>query len=233
MSGVIGFKAKIVGKGGHGSRPDMANSPIDCFTAVYEELNRIRMRKISPYHYLSFSVGSLHSGTRDNVIPEDLSFEGTIRFFDIPDGDIFWEEFERIMKYECELHGCQGELIMFTRFLPVISNETCCQICEKAVRKYIGDSAYTSIEPWMASESIAAMLTLYPGVHTFTGINNPEVGSGANHHTPEFDLDEDGMIYGAAAAIGYVLEYFETKPQIEFKKQFPDVEELIRVCCWK
>lgn len=233
MSGVIGFRCHINGKGGHGSRPDLANSPIDCFTAIYEALNRIRLRKINPYHYLTFSIGKLISGTRDNVIPETLMFEGTIRFFDIPDGDIFWEELEHIVKKECELHGCTGELEMFTRFLPVVSNDTCCQIAEKAVRKYIGDQAYTSLEPWMASESIAAMLTLYPGVHTFTGIYNPEVGSGANHHSPEFDLDEDGMIYGAAAAIGYVLEYFDVKPEIAFKKQFTDVEELIRVCCWK
>ena len=233
MSGVIGFKGRIVGKGGHGSRPDMANSPIDCFTAIYEELNRIRLRKISPYHYLSFSIGKLISGTRDNVIPEDLEFEGTIRFFDIPDGDIFWNEFARIVEKECELHGCQGELIMFTRYLPVVSQETCCQICEKAVRKYLGDEACTSMEPWMASESIAAMLALYPGVHTFTGICNPEVGSGANHHTPEFDVDEEGMIYGAAAAIGYVLEYLADPPKITFTRPIPDVEDLIRACCWK
>ncbi|MCI8514003.1 MAG: amidohydrolase [Lachnospiraceae bacterium] len=233
MSGVIGFRGKIVGQGGHGSRPDMANSPIDCFTAIYEELNRIRLRKINPYHYLTFSIGTLHSGTRDNVIPEDLTFEGTIRFFDIPDGDIFWNEFDKIVKSECEIHGCEGSLEMFTRYLPVVSNDTCCQICEKAVRRHIGDEAYTSMEPWMASESIAAMLALYPGVHTFTGIYNPEVGSGANHHTPEFDLDEDGMIYGAAAAIGYVLEYFEAQPEITFKQEYPDVEELIRICCWK
>lgn len=233
MSGTIGFHGKIVGQGGHGSRPDMANSPIDCFTAIYEALNRVRLRKINPYHALGFSFGMLHSGTKDNVIPEDLTFEGTIRFFDIPDGNIFWNEFERIVKLECELHGCEGSVESHVRFLPVISNDTCCRICEQAVRKYIGDEACMSVEPWMGSESVAGLLAMYPGVHTFTGINNPEAGSGANHHTPEFDVDEEAMIYGAAAAIGYVLEYLDVQPEIAFKQEYPDVEELIRVCCWK
>ncbi len=232
MSGVIGFTCDIKGKGGHGSRPDLANSPVDCFTAIYEEMHRIRLRKINPYHALTFSVGKLISGTRDNVIPEDLRFEGTIRFFDIPDGDIFWEEFTRIVEQECDLHNCTGDLKMFTRFLPVVNDETCCQIANSAVRKYLGDQACTSVEPWMASESVAALFTLYPGVHTFTGIYNEELGSGANHHTPDFDLDEQGMIYGAAAAIAYVLEYFDVKPEIAFTKQFSDVEELIRICNW-
>ena len=50
------------------------------------------------------------------------------------------------------------------------------------------------------------MCSLFPGVETFVGIKNDELGSGANHHTPEFDLDEDGLTYGTAAAVSYVLE---------------------------
>ena len=48
-------------------------------------------------------------------------------------------------------------------------------------------------EPWMASETFSYMCSLFPGVETFVGIKNDELGSGANHHTPEFDLDEDGL----------------------------------------
>ena len=36
--------------------------------------------------------------------------------------------------------------------------------------------------------------------------------SGANHHTPEFDIAEEGLLYGVAAALGYVLNYFRAIP---------------------
>ena len=43
------------------------------------------------------------------------------------------------------------------------------------------------------------------------GIKNDELGSGANHHTPEFDLDEDGLTYGTAAAVSYVWNTSKTR----------------------
>ena len=52
---------------------------------------------------------------------------------------------------------------------------------------------------------------------TFTGIASEAVGSGANHHTPEFDVDEQGMIYGVAAALGYVVEFLNYEGEIPFK----------------
>ena len=38
--------------------------------------------------------------------------------------------------------------------------------------------------------------------------------SGANHHTPEFDIAEEGLLYGVAAALGYVLNYFRCPPDL-------------------
>ena len=56
----------------------------------------------------------------------------------------------------------------------------------------MGPDVLTDCQPWMASETFALTARLYPGVLIFTGIENKEKGCGANHHTPEFDLDEDG-----------------------------------------
>lgn len=80
----------------------------------------------------------------------------------------------------------------------------------------------------MASETFSYMCSLFPGVETFVGIKNDELGSGANHHTPEFDLDEDGLTYGTAAAVSYVLEYFENTPDTSaFEPAYNSISELI------
>ena len=42
-------------------------------------------------------------------------------------------------------------------------------------------------------------------------------GTGANHHTPEFEVDDKGMIAGVAAAIGYVIEFQNYEGEIPFK----------------
>ncbi len=100
-------------------------------------------------------------------------------------------------------------------------------IAEKAVEKYIGADALTDCTPWMASETFAITSRLYPGVLTFTGIENKEKGCGANHHTPEFDLDEDGLTYGAATCLGFALDYLAEKPDIPFQRPDEPLEKLV------
>ena len=64
----------------------------------------------------------------------------------------------------------------------------------------------------MASETFALIESTYPGVLVFTGIQDEHVGSGAPHHTPEFDLAEDGLVSGVGTALAYILTVLEEKP---------------------
>ena len=49
MAAIYPFHVEITGKGGHGSRPDLAASPIDCFHQVYEKLQSGRLTKLDPF----------------------------------------------------------------------------------------------------------------------------------------------------------------------------------------
>ena len=80
MAGGFGFEIKINGHGGHGSRPDLAQSPIDCFHAFYSDLQALRMRVVPPLSGLTISIGSLHSGSALNVIPYELTFPAPAAF---------------------------------------------------------------------------------------------------------------------------------------------------------
>ena len=79
MATVVPFAFTIKGSGGHGSRPDMANNPIDAFTAIYTGMQSLRLRECDPYNPITYSVGSLVAGTKGNIIPDTLSFSGTGR----------------------------------------------------------------------------------------------------------------------------------------------------------
>lgn len=228
MAGGFGFEIKIIGHGGHGSRPDLAQSPIDCFHAFYSDLQALRMRVVPPLSGLTVSIGSLHSGSALNIIPNDLTFSGTCRFFSYAQaGKRFYEEFLRILDSACHTYSCTYEILHMPKPLfEVQNNPVCTKIAEQAVTSCIGPDALTTCSPWMASETFAITSRLYPGVLTFTGIANKEKGCGANHHTPEFDLDEDGLIYGTTACIGYALNYLALQPDIPFARPDEPLEEL-------
>lgn len=137
------------------------------------------------------------------------------------------KQFKEVLEAECKLNQCTYEIIsMKDPLFENYNNETCSEIARNAVKKYMGEEALAKARPWMACESMQAYLKYWPGVITFTGIQNPELGTGANHHTPEFDLDEKGMIYGAAAAIGYVVDFLNYEGEIPFTPYKGNIREL-------
>lgn len=229
MSGGFGFEIKIIGRGGHGARPDLAQSPIDCFTAFHQSLQTLRMRFISPLECLTLSLGSVHSGDAANTIPNELIFSGTSRFFSYDRaGKQFYEEFLKLLDSTCRSYGCTYEILTMRKPLyEVQNNETCTALATQAVTKYLGEAALYNCSPWMASETMALTMRLYPGVLTFTGIANEAKGCGANHHTPAFDLDENGLAAGVITAVGYTLDYLQEQPEIPFVRNIESLEDLI------
>lgn len=231
MAGGISFTIEIDGTAGHGARPDLANSPIDCFTALYEELNSFRGRRVGPFECLTFSLGYLHAGDdKYNIIPDKLTFGGTARFFSYekagrPFEAFFLDALDRITA----LHGCSYKILQMPKALYEARNDpACAELGRAALLKDFGPGCLYDPEPWMASESFALFERLYPGVLAFTGIGNPELGCGANHHTPEFDIDEKGMIMGAAMAVSYTLAFLNTDFKTDFIPTEEPVEELVK-----
>lgn len=229
MAGGFGFDVKICGRGGHGSRPDLAASPVDCFAAIHQQLLALRLRAAAPDQVLTYSLGEVHAGHQANIIPDTLRFSGTVRTFDTAGaGERFALEMKKVIDCTCALHGCAYELTHFSN--PIY--ETCnhplaAQRAREAIVQQVGADVLTSCTPWMASESMSAYLRLWPGVLSFTGIRCEEKGCGANHHTPEFDVDEDALRYGAAAACAYALDMLRSRPDFAFTRRIVSMEDLV------
>ena len=228
MAGGFRFDITIHGQGGHGSRPDLCHSPIDCFSAFNQELQGLRLRTVPPRQCLAVSIGSLHSGELQNVVPQDLTFGGTCRYFDYDQaGKPFYDEFYHLLDHTCASHHCSWTSGPVPKPLYEVHNDpTCATLAEMAITASLGEDVLTTCDPWMASETFAILTRLYPGVLTFTGIANPSKGTGGNHHTPEFDLDEDALVYGTTACISYALAFLKEKPQPRFTRTDEPLEEL-------
>lgn len=166
MSTAMAFNITIHGKGGHGSRPDQANSPIDCFVAIYNALQAARLTKITPFKPLTLSVGLLQSGAVSNVIPNDLTFAGTARLFDRDEvGYPFKDALMQIVDGICAAYGCTATYNQLTDpSYPVYNDPECVEFARKLVAAELGDEVVAQPEPWMASESFSRLQVLMPGV---------------------------------------------------------------------
>jgi amidohydrolase len=79
-AGVDTFYATILGSGGHGASPHKAVDPIYIAAHVILALHGIVSRRLDPMAPAVVSIGSVHGGQADNVIPDRVELTGTIRY---------------------------------------------------------------------------------------------------------------------------------------------------------
>lgn len=72
---------KIRGLGGHGSKPESTKDPIVLAAQVIMALQTIVSRENSPLDPAVVTVGSIHGGTRPNIIPDEVNLQLTVRAY--------------------------------------------------------------------------------------------------------------------------------------------------------
>ncbi len=72
---------KIRGLGGHGSKPDATKDPIVVAAQIVMALQTIVSRENSPFDPAVVTVGSIHGGTRYNIIPDEVNLQLTVRAY--------------------------------------------------------------------------------------------------------------------------------------------------------
>ncbi len=81
FAGVKTCEITVFGKGGHGAYPEKCIDPIVIASRIVLDLQTIVSREISPLEPIVVTVGSIHGGTRPNIIPDEVKMELTLRYY--------------------------------------------------------------------------------------------------------------------------------------------------------
>jgi hippurate hydrolase len=130
-AGVIGYHAgpiltnadavsiRIFGRGGHGARPEATVDPIVIAARTVLALQTIVSREISPFDPAVITVGSIHGGTKNNIIPDEVQLQLTVRSFTDPVRQHLLSAIDRIANMGVHL-SCHTLIVEWThgrRFL--------------------------------------------------------------------------------------------------------------------
>lgn len=211
-AGPMLFDVTIKGESGHGSRPYLANNPLDCFVDIYEGLKSMRMNNFSPFDPITYSIGVVEMGKQFNQIPEKLTFKGSARFFDRTNvGYKFYRDFKSIIINKARANGCRVRFNIFTRpHFPIINDEKLAELAKEAIGQELGEEFVVKANPSMGSDSFAAYTAMWTGIYIMLGIRNEEKGTGAALHSNKFDLDEDALKNGIRAIVSYTVAYLNS-----------------------
>ena len=81
MAGGNSVDIKVRGLGGHGARPESTKDPIVVAAQIVMALQTIVSREKSPFDPAVVTVGSIHGGTKYNIIPDEVNLQLTVRTY--------------------------------------------------------------------------------------------------------------------------------------------------------
>jgi amidohydrolase len=145
------------------------------------------------------SVTSIHGGTAFNIIPPEVTLEGTIRTFDAGVRQKVLERFRQVVQGTGEAMGCKAE-INLKRITPALINHpSISEKVQETSRRIMPDSDLsTANQITMGAEDAAFLLEKVDGCFFFVGSASRERHLDYGHHHPKFDFDEAALLKGAA-----------------------------------
>lgn len=187
------FEAKIIGEGTHGATPHVGLDPIWLQAQVVNALQAIRSRRRDPTERSVVTVGTIHAGVADNVIPNEVIMTGTIRTFE----DEARAEIHRLVEEAFALarhFGGDYELNISTGYPALYNDPEVAALIRKVGTDLLGEDRCGEGEPIMAGEDFAFMTLKAPGAMMRLGAQLDE--RNRPHHSPIFDIHEGCLPVG-------------------------------------
>src|SRR6185503_13605910 len=100
---------KIFGRGGHGAWPHQTVDPVVIAAQMILAFQTIVSRKIDPLRNAVITVGSIHGGSKHNVIPDEVSLQLTVRSYEDGVRKKLLDEIRHIAKTTAESHHAPRE----------------------------------------------------------------------------------------------------------------------------
>jgi len=194
-AGVDSFFANIIGKGGHGAMPHQVVDPIYIAGHVILALHGIVSRHLHPTAPAVVSIGSIHGGQAENVIPRQVEISGTIRFMRTPVRKQIHAEIERALGVAQALGGDYA-LRFEPGDLPMINDAGVVELIQEVAAGWLGEEHIHPTRPEMGAEDFGAFSELAPGAMFMLGARIE--GDERKAHNPRFDIDERCLPIGAA-----------------------------------
>ena len=189
------FTATIVGEGGHGAYPHQTVDPIFILAQVINAIHGVRARRINPVRPSVISIGAVHAGAANNVIPGEVQMNGTIRSYDDETRQQLWVELERAFGVARALGG-DYKLEIIKGYPAQYNDPEVAALIRGIGTELLGEDGLYPEEPGMGAEDFSYMSQKAPGAMFNLGAKFDDVKR--PHHSANFDLDELAFPIGAA-----------------------------------
>ncbi|MEW6716209.1 MAG: M20 family metallopeptidase [Chloroflexota bacterium] len=206
--GVDSFFGRVIGKGGHGAKPHEVIDPFYITAHVILALNGIVSRRLHPFDPAVVSIGAVHGGNAENVIPRQVDIAGTIRFTEPKVQKQLHAEIKRAFELARTLGG-NYELNFDIGNPPMINHPKAVEVIKMAALELLGPEHVLPPIRELGAEDFGCFSEVAPGAMFILGTlieGDQRIG-----HNPHFDINESALPVGTAVLAESALRFLRAK----------------------
>lgn len=191
------FTVTVRGVQSHAAQPHLGRDPIVCAAAMISALQTVASRAVAPTDSVVVTVGTIQGGSARNIIPESVTFAGTVRTLTAAVRAEAKERIYAIARGVAAAHGCEA-LIGWEEGYPVTNNDPGATERFFAVaRATLGAERVEHVpEPTMGGEDFSYYGHHVPACFFVLGLLPPGRASMPFLHQPEFDFNDAALATG-------------------------------------
>lgn len=212
MAAAQTFTIQVKGKQSHGSQPWSGVDPILISAKIIDGLQTIISREVNLTDEAAvITVGKIKSGVRFNIIPESAEMVGTIRTLDYAMKDHINKRMEEMVSTIAQAYG--GEATLEIRDMTDITYNDPALVTQMlpTMKRVAGEANVQTQKAITGAEDFSYFQREVPGFFFFLGGMTPGNTESFPHHTPDFLIDDSGMLLGVKTLTEMSLDYLNSR----------------------
>jgi len=204
----------ITGAGGHGAMPHRAADPIVAAASIVMALQTIVSRNIDPLQAAVVTVGALHGGKANNVIPASATLEISVRALDRAVRATIERRVKALVAAQAESFDVQAQIEWRPGYAVLVNTPAETVFAREVASELVGAERVTlQGPPLTGSEDFAFMLERVPGSYVLigNGTDSGPGGGGCMVHNPGYDFNDDNVATGSAYWVLLAERFLATK----------------------
>jgi len=208
MAASQSFKIDIKGKQSHGSRPWTGIDPIMISAKIIDGLQTIVSREAELTKEAAvITVGKIDAGVRSNIIPESASMIGTIRTLDYDMQAHINKRMKEMVPAIAKAYKAEATIEIERGYPITFNNHKLVDQMLPTLQRVAGKDNVKNINAVTGAEDFSFFAKEIPGFYFFLGGMTPGNKNPFPHHTPDFQIDESGMLLGVKVMTNIVFDY--------------------------
>jgi amidohydrolase len=208
MAAVNSFEINVKGKQTHGSRPWGGIDPIMASVKIIDGLQTLVSREMPlTEEAVVLSIGKITSGVRSNIIPESAQIIGTLRTLNYDMQADIHKRMREMIPAIAAAYRAEATVTIDEGY-PITYNdpELTAQMAPSLDKAAGAENVYV-MKAITGAEDFSFFQQEIPGLYFFLGGMTPGTKEAFPHHTPDFFIDESGMLLGVKAFIQLSMDY--------------------------